>query len=398
MNILIYSQHFWPENFRINDIAIKLAKNNKIYVVSSWPNYNFKSKKNIFKYGTENYKNIKIIRVPSLRRSNNKFHNIIFNYLSYIIGCFFIKDKSFDNIKFDAVISYATTPIYQALPAMIYSKKRNIKFFLWVQDVWPEILKDLNIIKNKMLLRILRYSVKVIYNKSDYILAQSHKIKRLLKKENKNTFLFYNPSNIYKFKSYKFNKINQKKIIFAGNIGKAQGLEKLIFFGKYIKKKDLPIIFEIIGEGSNKRNLENLVKSNGLENIIIFKKYMNSQKLEKKLEKSSGLLVCLSKGEALSATLPAKFQTYIAYGKPIFTFRGNIVSEIISQYKIGFTLNKKNFKDCFYKFLNINNNQMYKIYSNSSYLFHNYFEINKNVKSLEKFIRKEIDIKNIWKF
>ena len=41
-----------------------------------------------------------------------------------------------------------------------------------------------------MLLRILRYSVKVIYNKSDYILAQSHKIKRLLKKKTKTLFCF----------------------------------------------------------------------------------------------------------------------------------------------------------------------------------------------------------------
>ena len=45
MNILIYSQHFWPEKFRINDVALELSKKNNIFVISSWPDYNYKSKK-----------------------------------------------------------------------------------------------------------------------------------------------------------------------------------------------------------------------------------------------------------------------------------------------------------------------------------------------------------------
>ena len=48
MNILIFSQHFWPETFRINEIATELSKKNKVYVVSAWPNYNMKSKKKYF--------------------------------------------------------------------------------------------------------------------------------------------------------------------------------------------------------------------------------------------------------------------------------------------------------------------------------------------------------------
>ena len=39
MNILIFSQRFWPENFRINSIAEKLSVKNKIFVVTEKPNY-----------------------------------------------------------------------------------------------------------------------------------------------------------------------------------------------------------------------------------------------------------------------------------------------------------------------------------------------------------------------
>ena len=190
MNILIFSQHFWPENFRINDIAIKLSKKNNVYVVSSWPNYNFKSTRKIFKYGFENFKGLRIIRVPTLKRKKNEKYNIVLNYLSYILGSLFIK-KYIENVKFDAVISYATSPIYQSIPAIIYSKLNKSKLFLWVQDLWPNVLKDLNIIKNIFILKILKISVEYLYKKSDVILAQSEKIRDIIKKSKKETILFY---------------------------------------------------------------------------------------------------------------------------------------------------------------------------------------------------------------
>ena len=58
MNLLIFSQHFWPETFRINDVTKELSKKNNVYVVSSWPNYNIINKKKIFRYGFEKYESI----------------------------------------------------------------------------------------------------------------------------------------------------------------------------------------------------------------------------------------------------------------------------------------------------------------------------------------------------
>ena len=40
MNILIVTQYFWPENFRINDLALTLKeKGHKITVLTGIPNY-----------------------------------------------------------------------------------------------------------------------------------------------------------------------------------------------------------------------------------------------------------------------------------------------------------------------------------------------------------------------
>lgn len=390
MNILIFSQHFWPETFRINETATELSKKNKVFLISSWPNYNYKNTNNLFKYGLENYKKIKIIRVPTFKRNKSNFLDIILNYLSYIFGAIFIKNKGIQNIKFDAVICYATSPIYQAIPAIIFSKKYKIPLFLWVQDLWPEVLKDLNILKNKYLLNFLKKTVIFLYKKSDFLLAQSEEMKTILEQVHTNTFLAYNPSNINKFKKLNFSKNKKKKIVFAGNVGKAQELEKLIYFGRSVKKKKLNIIFEIIGEGSNKTKLIKLVNNENLEKIIYFKKKMSLKKLEKYLINADGFLVALGHGSALSVTLPAKFQTYLSYGKPIFSFSKNVIENIITKNKIGFILKKNTFKQVIYNFTKMSRVEKLNLYNNCKYLFIKNFELKKNTQSLEDLIKRNI--------
>ena len=92
MKILIFTQYFWPENFRINDIASFLSsKKNEVTVITGYPNYPegriFKNfKKNRDKYSKLN--NIKIIRIPIITRGNSRF-KLLLNYISYIVSGFF---------------------------------------------------------------------------------------------------------------------------------------------------------------------------------------------------------------------------------------------------------------------------------------------------------------------
>ena len=57
MRILIITQYFWPENFRINEVSEELVKlGHKVYILTGYPNYpkgeiynDFKQNKNKFK-------------------------------------------------------------------------------------------------------------------------------------------------------------------------------------------------------------------------------------------------------------------------------------------------------------------------------------------------------------
>ena len=62
--ILIISHHFWPENFLINEIALKLKKKFKVSIITGFPNYPkgeiYKKYKNNFSVKKENFNGIEI--------------------------------------------------------------------------------------------------------------------------------------------------------------------------------------------------------------------------------------------------------------------------------------------------------------------------------------------------
>ena len=103
MRILIVSQYFWPENFRINEISDFLIKENfEVDVLTGSPNYPegkvFKDfNENPIKYNSLN--GAKIYRVPIITRGSSSPLNLFLNYISFLfssitIGFFKLRKKN----------------------------------------------------------------------------------------------------------------------------------------------------------------------------------------------------------------------------------------------------------------------------------------------------------------
>ena len=343
MNILIVSQRFWPENFRINIIINKLKQRNNIYVLTEKPNYPNKIIPKKYKkkfFYNENKNKLKILRVPTISRGNNNFQLLI-NYFNFIFWSI-ISIFQFRKKKIELVFVYATSPIFQAFSAIFFSKLYKVPSVLWVQDLWPDVLKDLKIVNNEFLTLVISFFVNLIYKNFDHIIVQSNSYKKIIKQKvkNKKIKVFFNPENSNFKNKVKYKKSKFFKITYAGNLGKAQSLECLIKAVNKIRHEKF--IINLFGSGSEKNKLLFLIKKYKLQNKIKYFKPLKFNLLKKYMHDSDAFILFLKKGSALSNTLPAKIQTYLSFGKPIIVSSDGEAKNFVKKNKIGFYSNAEN--------------------------------------------------------
>ena len=140
MKIAIFSQHYFPENFRINYLVDELKKKNKIHIFTANPHYNLTEKVIKKYYRNFPYKikegNLTVVRFPVFFQKKTNLSKI-FNYISYIISlCFYLSFLKKE--KFDIIFVYATSPIFQCIPAIYYKFLKKAPLVIWVQDLWPD--------------------------------------------------------------------------------------------------------------------------------------------------------------------------------------------------------------------------------------------------------------------
>ena len=244
--VLVISQCFYPEQFRINDITEQWVKRGyDITVVTAIPNYpqgKFYDGYGITKNRIENYKGMKIIRLPIIPRGNNPIM-LCLNYLSFIISGFFW--SKFTKLDVDYVFNFETSPITQSLLGVWYSKRKKKPYYLYIQDLWPENVESVAGVKNKFILNLIGKMVDYIYSNSTKVLATSQSMIEAIKSRNvpqsKLEYFpqyaeeFYKPIDEKMVENKIKNTIYSKDIhgkenfnlIFTGNIGYAQGLDIL---------------------------------------------------------------------------------------------------------------------------------------------------------------------------
>ena len=152
-HILVVSQYFYPENFRINDICAEWVKKGyKVTVVTGIPNYpqgKFYKGYGWFKRRKETWNGVDIIRIPLISRGKSSIR-LALNYFSFVISGWFW--KLFTRVKADIVFTFEVSPMTQALVGVWYAKRRKIPHYLYVQDLWPDNVEIVTGIKSKAIL------------------------------------------------------------------------------------------------------------------------------------------------------------------------------------------------------------------------------------------------------
>lgn len=343
--ILVITQYFYPENFRINDLVLELKKRGyDITVLTGLPNYpqgeyyeGYSGDKNC----DEIWNDIPIYRC-NLRARHQGSINLIRNYMSFVIEAN-KKLKEIDDKEFDFIYVFEVSPITVALPAIKLKKKKHIPIIINIQDLWPENIIAITGITNPVIINLIKKLVKYIYNSCDCILAASPSfvpnIEKYLKTDKDKVKFWPQYATVQKEEKKKdlFDKENFN-IVFTGNIGEAQGLD-LVIDAAY-ELKETRIRWQLVGDGRQQDYLKQKVIEKGLENIIVFHGRKPEKEIPQYLACADAALLILKPNPVFEMTIPAKLQTYMACGVPIIGCVSGEAKKIIEQSKSGLVSSK----------------------------------------------------------
>lgn len=348
MKILIFSQYFWPENFRINEIANTInSLGHDVEVVTGKPNYpegTIFSGYSSWNVKKETWKDILIYRLPILARGKKSAFKLALNYLSYIVSGLLFAPFLLRKKKYDVIFVYGVSPIFQVIPASFLGWLKGVPVVLWVQDLWPQSAEATGYIKSGWLLKILEKFVKISYSHTDLILVQSQAFIDPVSRLAPTIPVLYYPNSVNK-DFYTPKKLDVPHIdsltsgftvLFAGNVGEAQSMETIISAAKnLLAYPEIKIV--IIGSGSKIDWVREEIKEKSLNNIFLEGRFP-IETMPILMRQASVLLVSLTNQPIFSLTVPNKLQAYLAVGRPIIASLNGEGARIVEEAKAGLSV------------------------------------------------------------
>lgn len=340
--ILIVTEYFYPEEFKINEVALEWKNQGyDIDVLTQNPTYPhgkiFEKYHNQW-YSKEIWHGMTIHRVKAVAGYKTSLFKKLLKYFTFM---FFGSLASLKiGKKYDYVFGFDVGALTGMVPAVFLKQFYGKPVTLWVQDIWPDSVYAYGFKKSKLLEFFLNCFVKYVYkNSSNFAISAKGFEQKILPYLSEQKEIIYAPNwadylnkNLEKFR---FSDDAKVHLTFAGNIGAVQNLENIIeAFGRLDEKYFDKVQLNIIGDGSFLEKLKSAVEENNLKNIVFFGKKPREE-IYKYLEASDFLIVSLVDKEIFSLTVPAKTQTYVAAKKPIIAIINGEAANIIKENKLG---------------------------------------------------------------
>ena len=379
--ILIVTECFYPEEFKINDVALSWKdKGYHVDVLTLAPTYPlgkvFPGYKNGF-FRKDEYQGVNIFRVHAVTGYRDSTVKKTFKYINFMIFGSIV--AIFIGRRYDYIFGFNLGSLTDMLPAVIIRKLYKKPTMFWVQDVWPDSVYAYGFKKTKTLSTLLDVFVKFMYHNITAVAISSKGFELKLESYIKKGLKFgYAPNWAdgldMDMEPTTLSKTQKVHFTFAGNIGKVQNLENIInafclLSDVYQKKSQL----NIIGDGSNLFFLKKL--SNNNPNIIFHGKQVRED-MAKFYKASDFLIVSLINEPIFSVTVPAKTQTYIAAKKPILAIINGDVADIVNDNNLGISIDPSNvglIKEAFEKCVDMSENEKSKFIINNEKLLETTF-------------------------
>lgn len=328
LRILIVSQYFWPEDFRINDLAQGLVKiGHEVRVLTGKPNYpsgRFFDGYSFWRRSRDMFAGIEVIRVPLIPRGHGSSARLALNYLSFALFAGLLGPLMCRG-SFDVIFVYEPSPVTVGLPGLIMKAVKKAPLVFWVQDLWPESLSATGAVKSKWILNRIASLVSFIYRGCDRVLVQSRAFVdrvRVLGAPSGRVLYYPNSAEELYCPVLRGSVPGSRalpegfRVMFAGNIGAAQSFETILSAAETLRDHH-KIHWLILGDGRQMSWVQGEVTRRGLSHCVHLLGRYPVESMPDWFAQADVLLVTLKKDPIFALTIPSKIQSYMACGRPI---------------------------------------------------------------------------------
>lgn len=326
--ILVVTQHFWPENFRVNDMVEGfLEHGHEVDVLCGLPNYPKGEWFPGYRYSgprRESYKGAQLYRAGEIPRKGNTGLRIFANYCSWPVLALPRLGQLPGN--YDAILCYNTSPVLMALPALVYGGIYRTPVTTYVLDIWPENLYSVLNVENRLLRAVAQGVSNWFYRRANKLIAMSPGLQRRLAERTGKPLeqIAVIPQYCEDFyavpacsealrQQYK----DKTLLVFTGNFSPAQSLDTVVRAAVKAKAKAPDLHLLLVGDGMSRPELEKLVDELNARDTVTFYGSVPPGEIPAIGGAADGLVVSLSDSPDLGLTVPAKVASYMAMGKPL---------------------------------------------------------------------------------
>lgn len=344
MKLLVISQYFWPENFRVNDLAAWLAsQGHEVTVLTGIPNY----PAGIFFRGygplrsrRETWNGVRVVRVPLVPRGKGGAIRLALNYLSFAFAASVLGPWRLGR-AFDVIFVHEPSPITVGIPAVIMRKRTGAPIFFWVLDLWPESVAATGGVRAKWLLDLLARLTRWIYSHCERVLVQSRAFVPLVRAMGvPEERILYFPNwaeTVFRIGGTGHPPVplpDGFRVMYAGNIGAAQDFPAILDAAERLKSR-ADIHWVIIGDGREAQWVREEVARRGLETVVHLLGSYPPDRMPDFFSHADVMLVSLKCDPVFALTVPAKLQAYMACGRPVVAMLDGEGARIVTEAQAG---------------------------------------------------------------
>jgi colanic acid biosynthesis glycosyl transferase WcaI len=354
VKILIVTQYFWPENFRINDLAEGLReRGHGVTVYTGLPNYpqgRFFDGYSLLGPYSEDYRGVRVIRTPLVPRGRGGGLRLMLNYASHAFIASLLAPLRCPR-DVDVVLVYEPSPITIGIPARVIKWCRKTPVAFWVQDLWPQSLEATGAVRSRPVLRLVDRLVRWIYRGCDRVLVQSRAFVDPIRKQGvapedirylpNSAEDFYVPTTVPEDAPERAELPAGFKIMFAGNIGAAQDFSTILEAAERLRE-DKEIHWIIVGDGRLRSWVDSEIVRRGLQGTVHLLGHKPPRSMPRILALADALLVTLRREPIFALTIPSKIQSYLACARPVLAALDGEGARIIRESGAGLAVPTEN--------------------------------------------------------